>query len=64
VRVDGRGGDAGMAEQDLDHAGIDAVLQEPRGIAMPQRMRRVAFGDAGFAGCRPERAPQRVAAWR
>lgn len=34
--IDGGGGDIGMTEQDLDDADIDAVLDQPRRIAMPQ----------------------------
>lgn len=62
VRVGGGRCDADVPEQNLHDPGVDAALQEPRGIAMPQRMRREAFRDAGFADCCPKRAPQRVAA--
>ena len=34
-----------MAEQDLDDANVDAVLQEVRGEGMAQRMRPDALGD-------------------
>src|SRR5215211_8639329 len=37
----------GVAEQRLDHANIDAVLEQMRGEAVPQRMRADALGDTG-----------------
>jgi hypothetical protein len=62
VRVGGGRCDADVPEQNLHDSGVDAAFQEPRGIAMPQRMRREALRDAGFAGRCPKRAPQCVAA--
>ena len=42
VGVDGGGCDVGVAEQDLHDPGIDAVLEEPRRIAMAQCVRRMS----------------------
>lgn len=39
VGIAGGGADVGMAEQYLHDADIDAMLQQPRGIAMTERMR-------------------------
>ena len=36
VGIDGGGGDVGVAEQDLHDPGIDAMLEQPRRIAMAQ----------------------------
>jgi hypothetical protein len=36
VGVDGGGGDVGVAEQDLNDPGIDAIFEQPRRIAMAQ----------------------------
>ena len=55
-------GDAGIArrrrqlrvtEQNLDHANVDAALQQMGGEAVPQRVRRNALGDAArsLAAC-------------
>src|ERR1700740_2569039 len=35
-----------VAEQHLDHANVDALLEQMGGEAVPQRMRRHALGDA------------------
>ena len=40
-----RGVKLGMAQQCLDHANIDILLEEVRGKAVPQRVRRHALGD-------------------
>ena len=48
VGVDRGGGDVDVAEQDLDDPGIDAALEKPGRIAVPERMRRDPA-----AGCRP-----------
>jgi hypothetical protein len=39
VRIDGGGRDVRMAEQQLHHAQIGAVIQEVCGECMPQRVR-------------------------
>lgn len=46
MRVEGGRGDIDVAEQDLDDPRIDAALEKPRGIAMPERMRRDPSRDA------------------
>jgi hypothetical protein len=43
---------------------VSTPFQKPRGIAMPQRVRREVSRDAGFASYCPERVPQRFAAGR
>src|SRR5271165_3439704 len=40
VGVNGGGGDAGVAEQDLHDAGVDAVLDQPCRVGMAQGVRR------------------------
>jgi len=47
ARVERGGVELGMAQQDLDHADIDAVLQEMGGKAVPQRVRSDPLGDLG-----------------
>ena len=43
-----RGGlELGMAEQDLDDANVDVLLQQMRGEAVAQRVRRHALADPG-----------------
>src|SRR5271166_4606031 len=50
-RVDGDAGvecgrlELGVSEQHLDHANIDVLLEQMRGEAVPQGMRRYALGD-------------------
>src|SRR5271166_4587355 len=52
-RVDGDAGvergrlQLGVPEQHLDHANIDALLEQMCGEAVPQGMRRDALGDSG-----------------
>src|SRR5271165_7178916 len=52
-RADGDAGversrlELGVAEQDLDHANVDALFEQVGGEAVPQGMRRHALGDAG-----------------
>ena len=43
--IKGRGLQAGMTQQDLDHADIDTILKQVRGKAMPQGMRPHTSGD-------------------
>ena len=50
VRVYGGGGDAGMAEQDLDDARVDTILDQPSRIAVPQDMRCDATLDPRSTG--------------
>ena len=50
VGVDGGGGDAGVAEQDLHDAGIDAVLDQSCRVTMSERMRRHPLPDACYGG--------------
>jgi len=47
VGVDGGGGDAGVAEQDLHDADIDAVLDQPGCVTVAQAMRGDPALDAG-----------------
>jgi hypothetical protein len=49
VGVEGGGGDAFVAEQNLDHPGIDAILQQSGSVAVPQgaRGRSAVLGQAG-----------------
>lgn len=59
VGIDGGRGDAGVAEQDLDDPGIDAVLHQPGRITVPQHMRRRPAGGEAHRGDRgAERAEQ------
>jgi hypothetical protein len=58
VGVDGGGGDAGVAEQDLHDADVDAVLDQPRRVAMAQGVRRDVALDACHGGSGGERPPQ------
>ena len=67
-----RGVELGMAEQRLDHADIDALLEQVRGEAVPQRVRRHALGDPRGLGGGADNAAElagrqrldRVAAWK
>ena len=68
VRVQLRGGDAGMAQQLLDHAQVRAALEQVRGETMPQRVRRHTRRQPGTLGAarwmarhasmRPSRRPR------
>ena len=61
-----------MAQKCLDHANIDILLEEVRGKAVPQRVRRDALGDPGGLGGGADNAAQlpgrqrldRVAPWK
>ena len=46
VRVNLRGGDIRVAQHLLDDPQVCAVVEKVRGEAVPQRVRRNAFGDA------------------
>jgi hypothetical protein len=61
VRVDLRGGDVGVAEQQLHHAQVGAVVDEVRGERVAQRVRRDGARDARLRAWRFTR-PQN--AWR
>jgi hypothetical protein len=50
VGVDGGRGDAGVAEQDLHDADIDAVLDQSCRVTIPERMRRRPLPDACYGG--------------
>src|SRR3979490_844696 len=63
MSIDGRGGDVGVTEQDLHHAGIDAVLQQPGRIAVAQAARGYP-GDAGRLCDRRKGGMERVASDR
>src|SRR5258708_14035415 len=39
-----RGVELGMSEQDLDHTNVDVLLEQVRGEAVPQRVRRHPIG--------------------
>src|SRR5665213_1618461 len=53
MSVDGGGGDAGMAEQALHDADVDAVLDQPGGVGVAQGVRRnVAPDSCRSGGCR------------
>ena len=45
-----RGVELGVAEQRLDHADVDALLEQVGGEAVPQRVRRHPLGDPGGLG--------------
>jgi|HubBroStandDraft_6_1064221.scaffolds.fasta_scaffold286727_2 hypothetical protein len=48
--VKGRGVELGVAEQHLDDADVGVLLQQVRGEAVPQRMRRYPLFDPGRLG--------------
>src|SRR6202022_3758813 len=52
ARIQRRGVELGVAEQHLDHADIDVLLQEMRGKAVPQGVKRDALVDLGHVSCR------------
>src|SRR6267143_3198841 len=49
TRIERRRVELGMAEQDLDHADVDILLQKMRGKAVPQCVRGHALADVGHA---------------
>ena len=61
--IDQGGGDAAVAEQDLDRAQIDALFEQPGGVAVAQHVRRHPAADAGARGG-GQRAGQNGAAHR
>ncbi len=64
VGVDGRGGDVGVAEQDLHDPGVDAIFEQPRRIAMAQRVRGDRLRNVRGMDGGPEGAAQHVRAER
>src|SRR6266851_3675352 len=50
--VERRGIELGVSKQDLDHTDIDVLLEQMRGKAVPQRMRRYPLVDPGHVGGR------------
>src|ERR1700722_19228786 len=61
TQIAGGGGQAAMAEQELNGANICTLLQEMYGEGMAQRMRRDGFGNltsgVGFLTCLLHRIP-------
>ena len=51
ARVERRGLELGMSEQNLDHPDIDVLFQKMGGEAVPQRVRRDALADFRQVGC-------------
>ena len=48
--IKGGGVELGVSEQDLDHADVDVLLQQMRGEAVAQRVRRDPLPDPGGLG--------------
>src|ERR1700704_723674 len=51
ARVERRGVELGVPEQDLDHPDIDVLLEQMGGEAVPQRMHGYRLTDPGHLGC-------------
>jgi len=64
MQIDGRRRDVDVPEQDLHHARLNTLLQQPRCVAMAQTVGTDLTLDAGGADGETERAPQRVLADR
>ena len=55
--IDQGGGDAAVAEQDLDRAQIDALFEQPGGVAVAQHVRRHPAARAAVASVRARTVP-------
>src|SRR5687767_9547484 len=60
VGVDLRGGDIGVAEKELHHAQVGAVVDEVRGEGMAQHMRRKLLAGDGARAVAPDQVPERL----
>src|SRR5882724_12400121 len=58
MQIDGRRGDVDVPEQNLHHACLDTVLQQPRSVAMAKTVWTDRTLDAGSADGETEGAPQ------
>src|SRR5881394_4082771 len=61
VRVDLRGRDVGVAEQELHHAKVGAVVDEVRREGMAQHVRRELLAGNGARAVAPDEMPERLA---
>ena len=61
VRVDGGGGNVGVAEQHLHHAQVGAVVEQVRGKSVAQRVRRGWGAHARLQRIALDEAPEHVA---